>query len=203
MLLYMIRHGVTEWNRLKKVQGAMDIPLAEEGIRLARLTGQALKNISFDLCFTSPLLRARQTAECIVGDRGIPVIPDERIQEINFGVLEGTQFKDQEGNVISKEMDVFFKNPICYQRPENGEDIRDILDRTRDFWEEKIHDPDLQDKTILISTHGCAMRALQQNIYREPENFWHGNVPPNCSVNIAEVIDGEARFLAEDKVYTG
>lgn len=202
MLLYMIRHGVTQWNRLKRVQGAMDIPLAEEGIRLARLTGEALKDVTFDICFTSPLTRARQTAECVLRGRDIPVIADERIQEINFGVLEGTQFKDKEGNVISKEMDMFFKEPLRYQRPEKGEDIQDILNRTRDFWEEKIHDPALQEKRILVSTHGCALRALQQNIYQEPENFWHGNVPPNCSVSIAEIKDGAARFLAEDKVYT-
>ena len=89
MLLYVVRHGVTAWNRLRKVQGRADIPLAEEGVRLAKKTGEALQNVPFDLCFSSPLKRAVQTAEYILGDRKIPVITDERIQEIDFGSSGG------------------------------------------------------------------------------------------------------------------
>ncbi len=203
MRLYIIRHGVTEWNALKKVQGAADIPLAPEGIRLAKITGEALKDVPFDICFTSPLKRAEETARLVLGDRAsrIPVIPDKRIQEIDFGVLEGTRFKDENGKILSEEMEIFFSEPQKFKRPENGENIPDILARTRDFWEEKIHDPSLEDKTVLIASHGCAVRALLQNVYRDPENFWHGSVPPNCGVNIVDVQNGEAVLLEEDKVY--
>ena len=62
MKLYVVRHGETVWNKLHKVQGAADIPLAENGISLAEKTGEALKKVSFDLCITSPLIRARKTA---------------------------------------------------------------------------------------------------------------------------------------------
>ena len=199
MLIYVLRHGVTQWNKLKKVQGAMDIPLAPEGIELAKKTGEALKNVHFDICFTSPLTRARQTAQCVIGARQIPVIEDKRIQEIDFGVLEGTRFKDDQGKIISREMEIFFEEPQKFKRPENGEDISDILKRTREFWMEKTTDPALADKTILVSSHGC---ALLQNIYQDPENFWHGCVPPNCSINLVEVKDGKARLLEEDRVYS-
>ena len=203
MKLYVLRHGKTSWNALRKVQGAADIPLAKEWIDLAEKVGDNLKDVPFDLCFTSPLLRARQTAMLVLGRRAeqIPVISDKRIQEIDFGVLEGPQFKDEEGNVISREMEVFFKDPQNFPRPENGENISDILKRTREFWEEKINDPSLQDKTILIASHGCAVRALLQNIYQDPDDFWHGCVPPNCSISLVEVIDGKAILLEEDKVY--
>ena len=203
MKLYVLRHGKTSWNALRKVQGAADIPLAKEGIDLAEKVGENLKDVPFDLCFTSPLLRASQPAMLVLGRRAeqIPVISDKRIQEIDFGVLEGTQFKDEEGNVISREMEVFFKDPQNFPRPENGENISDILKRTREFWEEKINDPSLQDKTILIASHGCAVRALLQNIYQDPDDFWHGCVPPNCSISLVEVIDGKAVLLEEDKVY--
>ena len=201
MKLYVLRHGITPWNKEKRVQGGVDIPLAEEGLSLAEKTGEALKDIPFDLCFSSPLKRARQTAACVLGDRKIPVILDKRIQEIDFGILEGTRFKDDNGVVISPEMDVFFNDPLRFQRPENGENIRDILERTRDFWIEKTTDPALADKTVLISTHGCAARALLQNVYQDPEHFWHGCVPPNCSINLVEVIDGKAVLLEEDRVY--
>lgn len=201
MLLYVLRHGVTQWNKLKKVQGVMDIPLAQEGIELAKKTGEALKNVPFDLCFTSPLTRARQTARYVLGDRDIPVIEDKRIQEINFGELEGSVFKSDSGTIVNEQMDCFFNRPQEFQRPAGGENISDILKRTRDFWEEKIHDPALADKTILISSHGCAVRALLQNVYQDRENFWHGKVPPNCSINLVEVKNGQARFLEEDRVY--
>lgn len=201
MIFYIVRHGVTEWNALKKVQGSADIPLAKEGERLAKLTGEALKEIPFDICFSSPLMRARRTAELILGDRKTPIILDKRIQEIDFGVLEGTQFRDKTGKVTSQEMEIFFHNPSCFQRPENGENIEDICRRTREFWEEKIHDPSLQDATILLTSHGCAVRALLRNVYEDKKDFWHGHVPPNCGVNIVEVIKGKARLLEEDKVY--
>ena len=203
MKLYVLRHGKTSWNALRKVQGAADIPLAQEGIVLAEKVGENLKDVPFDICFTSPLSRARQTAELVLGRRveQIPVIPDKRIQEIDFGILEGTQFKDEKGNVTSREMEVFFKEPQNFPRPENGENISDILERTREFWEEKINDPSLQDKTVLIASHGCAVRALLQNIYQDPDDFWHGCVPPNCSISLVEVIDGKAVLLEEDKVY--
>lgn len=201
MIFYIVRHGVTEWNALKKVQGSADIPLAKEGILLAEKTGETLKEIPFDICFSSPLIRARQTAELILGKRNIPVILDKRIQEIDFGVLEGTQFRDKDGNVINDQMEIFFHHPLDFRRPENGENIEDICKRTREFWEEKIQDPSLQNSVVLVTSHGCAVRALLRNVYENKKDFWHGCVPPNCGVNIVEVIDGKARLLEEDKVY--
>ena len=137
-----------------------------------------------------------------LGGRDIPVIPDKRIQEINFGALEGHIMRT--GNTMEsncEEFDLFFKDPLKFPRPENGENIQDVLDRTREFWLEKTSDPSLADKTILVSSHGCAVRALLQNLYKDPEHFWHGCVPPNCSINLVGVKDGKARFLEEDKVY--
>lgn len=201
MVLYVLRHGVTQWNRLGKVQGCAEIPLAQEGIDLAKRTGEALKDVHFDLCFTSPLSRARDTARYVLGGRDVPMITDERIRELDFGELEGCICKDSQGNVTSPQMDAFFHDPLHFLRPKNGENIQDILARTRDFWVEKTTDPALADKTILVSSHGCATRALLQNVYQDPDNFWHGSVPPNCSLNIVEIKNGKARFLAEDKVY--
>lgn len=201
MLLYIVRHGVTAWNRLKKVQGCADIPLAPEGIALAKRTGEALREVDFDLCYTSPLLRARQTAELILKGRDVPMICDSRIREIDFGVLEGTRFKDESGAVISREMDIFFNAPLSYRRPDGGEDISDILLRTGEFWEELVNNRELSHKTLLISSHGCAVRALLQKVYQDHSNFWHGCVPPNCCVNLVSVQDGKARILEEDKVY--
>ncbi|MCI6004559.1 MAG: histidine phosphatase family protein [Blautia sp.] len=203
MLIYIIRHGVTEWNALKKVQGIADIPLAEEGIRLARETGEALKEIPFDICFTSPLVRARRTAELVLGSRcsSVPIIEDPRIREINFGILEGTRFKDEKGKVVNEQMEIFFNDPEHFERPDQGENIRDICARTREFWLEKMMDPSLADKTVLIASHGCAVRALLRNVYPEGTPFWNGCVPPNCAVNIVRVDEDGTCLLAQDKIF--
>ena len=88
MRLYIIRHGETDWNKEKKIQGHTDIPLNEYGRHLAEETAEGMKDISMDLCFTSPLLRAKETAQIVLGDRGIPVIEEPRIMEIGFGSFE-------------------------------------------------------------------------------------------------------------------
>ena len=201
MLLYVMRHGETKWNHLGKIQGMADIPLDQAGIDLAVATGKALKEGPFDLCFSSPLLRARQTAEAVLAGRDVPVILDARIQEINFGVLEGMVCRNEEGRLTSPEFRTLFEHPCQYQRPENGENILDVLKRTADFWEEKTKDPALADKTVLISSHGCAVRGLLQNIWHDSDNFWHGCVPPNCGITLVEVKNGYARILEQDKVF--
>ena len=93
MKLYIIRHGQTDWNRARRLQGRTDIPLNEWGRRVAELTREGLKDVAFDMAFTSPLIRAKETAEIILGDRNVPIIEDERIIEVNFGAYEGESFQ--------------------------------------------------------------------------------------------------------------
>ena len=203
MKLYVVRHGETVWNKLHKVQGVADIPLAENGILLAEKTGEALKDVSFDLCITSPLIRARKTAELILEKQSekVSVIEDARIQEINFGVLEGVVCMNDAREYLDPQMEKFFTDPWNFDRPKDGESIRDVLARTKEFWEELIHNPKLQDKTILIATHGCCMRALLRNVYEDKNDFWHGGVPYNCAVSIIEVQNGVSTLLADNKIY--
>ncbi len=199
MKLYIIRHGETQWNAQKKLQGASDTELNEKGIALARETGKALAEIPFYCCFTSPLKRARETARLVLGEKKVPVYADKRIQEISFGEWEGRDSALLPG----KMLDNFFHHTDCYKAPEGGESLEEICRRTKDFWEDITSREELQDKTILIATHGCAMRALLQNVYENPSmaDFWHGKVPPNCGVNIVEVSKKGAFLLEEDVVY--
>ena len=89
MELYLIRHGETDYNKERKIQGSCDIPLNEYGRELAKVTAEGLKDIPFDVIFTSPLCRARETAEWIARGRQIPVYEDKRLKEICFGEYEG------------------------------------------------------------------------------------------------------------------
>ena len=89
MKLYMIRHGETDWNVAKRFQGRSDIPLNEEGRRLARVTSEALRETHFTRIYTSPLKRAYETAMIIKRDRNIPVINEPRIIEISLENMKG------------------------------------------------------------------------------------------------------------------
>ena len=71
MKMYIIRHGQTPWNARKCLQGRSDVDLNENGIYLAELTGKALRDVTFDMAFTSPLIRAKHTAQCILAGRAL------------------------------------------------------------------------------------------------------------------------------------
>ncbi|WP_418390600.1 histidine phosphatase family protein, partial [[Clostridium] scindens] len=71
MRIYLVRHGETDWNIVRKLQGRTDIPLNEKGIKAAQKTGEALRNVPFTRAFSSPLKRAMDTAKLILGDRQI------------------------------------------------------------------------------------------------------------------------------------
>ena len=201
MRLYVIRHGETSWNVARKLQGHAGADLDENGVRLAEITAREMKDISFDLCFTSPLLRARHTAEIILAGRNVPIIEEPRIMEIGFGEWEGLCCAPGRSEIPGNGFDKFYKAPYEYQAPPGGETIHDLCRRTREFFLELTRHPEYQRKTILISTHGCASRAFLNNVYEDKENFWHGGVPANCAVSIVDIEDGKAVLTESDKIY--
>ena len=105
MKLYVVRHGETVWNELHKVQGEADIPLAENGILLAEKTGEALKNVPFDLCFTSPLVRARKTAELILAKH--PVLLEYLDQEyVKYSKIKESLTDDSKEHIRRRKEEV-------------------------------------------------------------------------------------------------
>ena len=98
MKLYLVRHGETDWNKVKRIQGQVDIPLNQFGKRLAEETAEGLRDIPFDLCISSPLSRAHETARIILYGKDIPIIKDARIEEMAFGEYEGNAVQEITGN---------------------------------------------------------------------------------------------------------
>ena len=70
-MLYIIRHGKTDWNDRHKLQGRTDVPLNEEGRRMAEEAREAYRDVHFDICFCSPLIRAKETAEILLRGRDV------------------------------------------------------------------------------------------------------------------------------------
>ena len=202
MLIYIVRHGLTEWNKLKKLQGAADVPLAKEGILLAEKTGEALRDVKFDICFTSPLSRAKQTAEYVLGKRDVPIIPDKRIQEMSFGEFEGLCCREEGWNIPDPGFRNFFNAPEVYQPPKGGESFEEVRARLNNFLEELYQKEELQDKNVLLSTHGAALCGILSLMKGLPiSGYWQQGVHKNCAVSIAEVKDGKIEILQENVTY--
>lgn len=202
MILYMIRHGETDKNKGKLLQGRSDIPLNEYGRDLARITAQALRGVPFDIIFTSPLQRARETAEILRLERQIPIVVESRIQEISFGEYEGHCYGKENYDIPDPDFGYFFSAPEKYRPAPSGEPFEAVIRRTGEFLNELINNPEYKDKTILLSTHGCALKALLANItHCSLADFWGKGVYKNCGVAIVEIKDGEMKILEDGKLY--
>jgi probable phosphoglycerate mutase len=197
-----MRHGETPWNTELRLQGQTDIALNEKGRALARESARAMQDIPFDLVITSPLGRAKETAEIVTAGRSLPVIVDARIAEIGFGTMEGRQISPEEREDPDSEFYTFFNDPLRYTPPEGGETFTALCARTADFLEELKNRQEWYDKTILVSTHGAASRALLAAIKKtEQGGFWEKGVPKNCAVTIVDLEHGEWMIKEQDKVY--
>lgn len=91
-----VRHGQTYWNKNGIMHGQYDIPLNDNGIKQAKKIADELKNEYFDLCYCSPLTRAKKTAiEIIKNHRSKTIIYDNRLLELNKGLLEGKHLNSE------------------------------------------------------------------------------------------------------------
>ena len=201
MKIYFVRHGETDWNKERKIQGQVDIPLNEFGRHLARETAKGLRDVPFDVCFTSPLGRARETAQIILQGRDVPILEDKRILEMHFGVLEG-KCCSKEGWDVPDSFQMFFDDPVHYQAPEGGEDFQAVRERTGDFLNWLFAQEQYRDSTVLVTTHGAAMAGLLNNLKKKPlAEYWGVGVHKNCGVTEVDVTDGRIDIISENKVY--
>lgn len=201
MEIYLVRHGETNWNKVRKLQGQVDIPLNEFGKSLAVKTAEGLKDVSFDVCFTSPLERARETAELILNGADVPIINDDRIIEMGFGAYEGKCCSREEWE-LPESFHLFFTDPEHYVPAPDGESFLDVKERTRDFLRWLYACGEYENNTILITTHGAALAGLLNNIKNKPlKEYWGVGVHKNCAVTKIVVTKGVPELIFENKVY--
>ena len=176
MIVYIVRHGETDWNRVRRVQGHTDIELNDYGRKLAEETAEGMKEIHL-------------------------VYDEPRIEEISFGRYEGVRIGGEDED--SRAFGRFFSDTAHYEAPADGETIRQLYERTGDFLHELETRKDLEDKSILVSTHGAAMTALLNRIKGNlsVEHFWKDEVPPNCSVTMVRIENGKTEILKEGVIF--
>ena len=145
-MIYVVRHGETEWNAINKVLGRTDIPLNDRGIEQAEEMARSLKDVKIDVFLCSPLSRARQTADAISGETGMPYKTDDRLIEHDFGVFEGVNRFDAEYQKAKREY--FVRYP-------GGESFFDLAARVYPLIKE------LEGKNALLVTHGGICRIIR------------------------------------------
>jgi len=178
-MLYIMRHGKTDWNAEYKLQGRIDIPLNEEGRQMAKEAAKEYKEVHFDVCYCSPLSRAQETAKILLEGRNVPIITDNRLREMSFGVCEGSK------NIFENPdhpMYKFFKDPENWTPPAEAESFEELYARTGEFLRDVIKKDQADGKDILIVGHGAMNNSIISQIRNIPRaKFWETAIP-NCKL---------------------
>lgn len=179
--LYLVRHGETDWNRQRRIQGLTDIPLNDTGRRQARETAELLGRRRWDAVFASPLLRARETGQIIAAGLGLPepqLLPG--LVERNYGEAEGMDFV---------EIERLFPNRGDVPGQETREAV--VARVVPALLALAAEHPG---EALVVVSHGGAIRAVLTEV--EPDAS-HGMIT-NGSVHSFVVEDGSLRLIAFD-----
>ena len=179
-MLYIIRHGKTDWNELHRLQGRTDVPLNDEGRRMAEEAREAYRDVHFDVCFCSPLSRARETAEILLRGRDVPVLTDDRLAEMGFGSYEGLENSFQ---IPDCPINVLFRSPEKYDSPPGGaESLDELFARTGAFLRERAEPLLKEGKDVLIVGHGAMNSSIVCRVRNLPRSrFWSAGIE-NCKL---------------------
>ncbi|MCR5156863.1 MAG: histidine phosphatase family protein [Butyrivibrio sp.] len=187
MKIYITRHGQTDYNKSRMMQGRSDIPLNETGIAQARARRESLGDIRFDAVYSSPLIRAVQTAEIIGNVKREDIITDERIIEANFGKYELMGYYS-----TGLKMMAYWSFPEIFPAPEGVETIREMVDRTSSFLRE-LEKKDYE--TVLVACHGGIIRPIRGYMENRKNGIVWRPRPQNCEVFVYESLGGRRRLV--------
>jgi 2,3-bisphosphoglycerate-dependent phosphoglycerate mutase len=168
--LALVRHGQSEWNALGLWTGLRDIELNDIGIEEARQAAESLRGITFDVAYTSALVRAQQTLDKILdtlGQKGIPTTANAAINERDYGDLTAKNKWDVQKE-YGDEQFLKWRRSWDYPVP-NGETLKDVHDRVAPYYDSVIL-PQLKDgKNVIVAAHGNSLRALVKHLENIPE----------------------------------
>ena len=162
-LLVLVRHGESEWNKLNLFTGWKDPDLTEKGVTEAKRAGQLLKaaGVTFDVAFTSELVRAQRTLALILGELGQTGIPTTRhmaLNERDYGELAGLD-KDEARAKFGKEQVHIWRRSYDIPPP-GGESLKDTAARTRPYYEREIWPVVKAGRRVLVAAHGNSLRSI-------------------------------------------
>jgi len=147
--LVVVRHGQTDWNNINRIQGRVDVPLNEEGLKEARKIGSQLSGEKLDLIFSSELSRSYITAEEIARHHKLKIKKARELNELNQGLWEGLLFSEVKKRY--KKQHNLWKMDPTFAQPPKGENVRDVYDRVISLIQKLIDK--FPSKTICIVSH--------------------------------------------------
>lgn len=192
--IFLTRHGETEWNIQKRMQGWSDSNLTENGVQNALALGKRLKEVTYEAIYTSPSGRTVATSKLIKGERDIPLIMDKRLKEIHLGDWEGQTSTDIE-KLNPIEFHLFWNSPNLY-RPISGESFTELQQRVLEVLN-FIRDQH-PSGNILIVTHAVVLKTILAFFKRYPlEKLWDPPFIHGTSLSIIEWDGKEANIILE------
>lgn len=201
MEIYIVRHGETLWNKEKRLQGRADIELSDYGRELAAITGKNLMDTRIDVIYSSPLIRAYETACLIRNGRNIDIITDDRLRELSFGCYEGENFSEliRDENLTFR---YFFKHPELYVPGPEGESLEHITERAGSFMHEVIEPLAGTCTRVMIVAHGALNKAVMSYVKKHDiSQFWSGGLQQNCNVIILDYTAGKYTVIDETHLF--
>ncbi|GAB4138981.1 MAG: histidine phosphatase family protein [Cyanobacteria bacterium J069] len=179
--LLLVRHGETDWNREKRFQGQIDVPLNENGRVQGEKAAFFLKDVPIDRAVTSPMLRPKETAELILQFHpDVALEMDDRLKEISHGLWEG-KLEEEIQEVYADELAAWKVTPETVQMPA-GENLAQVWERAIAAWNEIVasapsdsrSDPSgNRPTTILVVAHDAVNKAILSGLMGwGPEQFW-------------------------------
>ena len=162
-VLVLVRHGESEWNLRNLFTGWKDIDLTDKGVAEAQAAGRRLKalGLSFDVAFTSDLIRAQRSLDLILDEMGqtqIPVSRDKALNERDYGDLSGLNKDDARAKWGAEQVHIWRRSYDV--APPGGESLKDTAARVLPYYIQEILPAVLQGKRVLIAAHGNSLRAL-------------------------------------------
>lgn len=187
--IYFVRHGRTEWNAIRRMQGQWNSDLDDLGREQAAINGRSLAGLGIEALFASPLDRTRQTAEIINRQLGLEIVHDDRLKEWDCGDWSGWLYADIEQQ-WPDEWQAWRADPFHYRGP-NGENYPDMIARSRPFLDElRLHPA----KTIAVVSHGMIGKAMIATLLELDEAQTLSFHQPNDRVFCVRLTsDGPAR----------
>ena len=189
MKLIIVRHGATDYNLNRVIQGQLDTDLNALGLEQANELGRALANEAFNVVLSSDLKRARRTTAAILKYHDMVTVeytPD--LRERNFG-----QHQNRPARELAEALEAFPGERENY-RPYGGESLQDSHARAGRFW--RNVQKEYGDATVLVSSHGGVCKSLLTHVLGRSLMFRRELAQDNCCINI---LSGSARdgYIAE------
>lgn len=179
--IILVRHGESEWNAIGRYQGQLDIALSSCGKEQAAQTGAYLAGEQIDAVISSPLSRARDTAEAIAGPHGLNVEIVPALIEIDHGIWQGL-YASEVAERAPQVLKLWKTNPEEVQMPE-GECIADIQRRVMPAMEEIITNR-LGERVVIVSHDAILRVILLEALGMSMNRFWQISI---CNASVTRL----------------